>query len=396
MRHRLALLLVIALVACRRESAAVKPPEPAKQPQESRDDAPERENLLNYAHGAVAISRTGEALLKGSILRAIDGDRDPGSLWSSPPHNPGQTLVFALPSRTRLTRVGAESGTVEALRFESSLDGATFRELATVRLQYNHEAQLFDVPPTEASYLRVTTLDAGRTFIGLNSVHARGTALEPVRPGPLDGCWVMDTERAAMTQQGAYVFGRNGDVLLDGGSDGRFYRFVWTRGAQYGVAAISVTADGRHMSGIRWHEEAEPLFISTTWVGRKTDCPATPEISDAVFRTYLARQGRYPMYGLRFDAQGHLMESESGVMLERLAGMKDVRIVANEFLQPSAAQNRVVAQAKLDTLAAALRKRGVELASFELVNHGSEQPHRAANTDANRSLYGSVDLELRR
>ncbi|HEV7923229.1 MAG TPA: discoidin domain-containing protein [Thermoanaerobaculia bacterium] len=379
-------LLVLALAA-----PAKAPPLP-----DHRDDAPERENLLNYAHGAVAISRTGEATLKGSVLRAIDGDRDPGSIWTSPPHDAQQTLVFALPSRTRLTRIGAESGTAVGLRFEASLDGTTFRELASVKLQRNGEAQLFDVTPTEASYLRVTTLDTGKTFIGLNSVHARGTAIEPAHPGSLEGCWAMDTERAAMTQQGAYVFGRNGEVLLDGGSDGRFYRFVWTRGAQFGVAAVSVTPDGRHMSGIRWHEEAEPLFIATTWVGRKSPCTERPKISDAVFRAYLEKHGRYPMYGLRFDEQGKLLESESGVMLDRLAGMKSARIVANEFLQATAARNRAVAQTKLDTLRAALQKRGVDLDRFELVNHGSEQPHRAVQTDATRSLYGSVDLELRR
>ena len=399
MKHRLALLVVFALAACHREDTptAAKPPDPPKPAQtDSRDDAPERENLLNYAHGAVAISRTGEATLKGSVVRAIDGDRDPGALWSSPPHNPVQTLVFALPSRTRLTRVGAESGTAQGLRFESSLDGTTFRDLATVKLQFNHEAQLFDVPPTEASYLRVTTLEGGAIFLGLNSVHARGTAVEPVKAGSLDGCWAMDTERAAFTQHGAYVFGENGPVLLEGGSDGRFYRFAWIRGEQYGLAAVSVTPDGRHMSGIRWHEEAEPLFVATTWVGQKTDCAGKPAVRDDVFRTFLAKHGRYPLYGLRFDDRGHLIESESGVMLDRLAKMQSARLVANEFLQPTPAQNRAVAQTKLDTLAAALKKRGADPARFELVNHGSDQPRRAANTDANRSLYGSVDLELRR
>jgi hypothetical protein len=391
-RQRLALLLLL-LAACRRD-AAVSPP--TKEP--PAVDA-ERENLLNYAHGAVAVSRTGEATLKGSVVRAIDGDRDPGSFWSTPPHDTLQTLVFALPSRTRVTRVGAENGGggAGALRFEASLDGEAFRDLATIKLQPHPEPQLFDVPPTEAAYLRVSTLEPDRVFIGLNSVHARGEALEPVRPGSLDGCWELDTERAAMTQQGSYVSGRSGGLLLDGGSDGRFYRFAWIKGEQYGLAAISVTPDGRHLSGIKWHEEAEPLFVGTTWIGAKTaDCAERPPISDAVFRAFLGKQGRYPMYGLRFDDEGRLLEAESAVMLERLAQMKDVRLVANELRQPTPARNRAVAQAKLDTLRAALVRRGVDLTRFELVNHGSEQPHRAAETDATRSLYGAVDLELRR
>jgi hypothetical protein len=389
------LLAFVALAACHR---AAPPPAPAKAalPPGHRDDAAERENLLNYAHGAVAISRTAEATVKDSLVRVVDGDRDVSSVWSTPPNDTLQTLVLALPSRTRLTRIGAESNTATGLRFESSLDGASFTPLATIKLQKKDEAQLFDVPPTEASYLRVSTLGSGPTFISINSVHARGTAIEPARPGSLEGCWAMDTEHAAMTQSGAYVFAENDGVLLDGGSDGRFYRFVWTKGAQFGVAAVSVTPDGRHMSGIRWHEEAEPLFIATTWVGRKTDCAKTPQISDAVFRAFLEKQGRYPMYGLLFDAEGKLLESESGVVLDRLAAIKSGRIVANEFLQPTPAQNRAVAQTKLDTLRAALQKRGVDLAGFAFVNNGSEHPHRAVETDATRSLYGSVDLELRR
>ncbi|HKO56374.1 MAG TPA: discoidin domain-containing protein [Thermoanaerobaculia bacterium] len=385
-------LLVIALAACGRD-AVVQPTTNAPKTEDA-----ERENLLNYAHGAVAVSRTAEATRKGSIVRLIDGDREPGSFWSTPPHDTEQTLVFALPSRTRVTRVGAQNGGggTDALRFEASLDGQAFRDLATVTLQRNQEPQLFDVPPTEAAYLRVSTPATDRLFIGLNSVHARGVALEPVRPGSMDGCWAIDAEHAAMTQQGAYVFGQLGELLLDGGSDGRFYRFAWIKGNEYGLAAISVTPDGRHMSGIKWHEEADPLFVGTTWIGEKTECAQQPRISDAVFRAYLEKQGRFPMYGLRFDDEGRLMEAESAVMLERLVQMKDVRIVANELRQPTVARNRAVAQAKLDTLRAALVKRGVDLTRFELVNHGSEQPHRPAETEATRSLYGAVDLELRR
>ncbi len=399
MRHRLALALaLLALAACHREDVAPPAARATKPalPVGHRDDGPERENLLNYAHGAVAISRTAEATVKDSVVRLVDGDRDVSSVWSTPPHDTLQTLVFALPSRTRLTRIGAESSTATGLRFESSLDGTSFTPLANLKLQKKDEPQLFDVPPAEASYLRVSTLDSGPTFININSVHARGAALEPAHPGSLEGCWALDAEHAAMTQNGAYVFGENEGVLLDGGSDGRFYRFVWTKGAQFGVAAVSVTPDGRHLSGMRWHEEAEPLFLATTWVGQKTDCAKKPEISDAVFRAFLEKQGRYPMYGLLFDGQGRLIESESGVMLDRLARIKSGRIVANEFLQPTAAQNRAVAQTKLDTLRAALRKRGVDPAAFELVNNGSDHPHRAVETDATRSLYGSVDLELRR
>lgn len=406
---RAGLLLILALAACRREDQPAPPqpqqrPAPPTQPAASLlTDAADRENLLNIAHGGTVVSRTGEATLKNSPVQAIIGDRGASGFWSSPPHDPLQSIVFGLPSRTTLTKIGAQQGGtgVKSLRFEASLDGATFNDLSTVKLAANREAQMFDVAPTEAAYLRVSTLDADQTFTGFAAIHARGTALEPAKPGSLDGCWQMDVDSAAMHQQGAYVFGSvaetNSALLLDGGSDGHFYRFVWIKGQQYGVAAIGVSPDGQHLSGAKWHEEAETLFLSTSWMGTKAPtCAGRPTVSEAVFRFYLETQGRYPMYGLLFDAQGNLVESESAAVLDRIAKLKSVRYLGNELGQPDAARNRAVAQRKLDTLRAALEKRGVDVSGLEFVNRGSEQPHRDADTEATRSLYGAVEIELRR
>ena len=398
----LRLALALALAACGGESVKLpdKPPDPRRAPKIAPpDDAAERDNLLNYAHGAVVVSRTGEATLKNSALRTIDGDRDQSSYWSSPPNDSQQTFVFALPSRSRLTQVGAEigSGSALALRFEASLDGQRFADLATIRLAPKPGPQLFGVPATEAAYLRVS-MDAGLPPIELRSLHARGTPLEPVEePGPIAGCWTVDARNGGFAQHGAHAAGQVDGALLDGGSDGRFYRFVLLKGPEYGLAAISVTPDGRHMSGIRWHEEAIDLFVQESWIGTRAGCRELPMTGDEVFRYFIGKLGRYPMYGLRFDDSGRLMEEESAFVLDRVAAFArttPIRLVGNELFQPSPERNRAVAQAKLDTLRTALAKRGVDVSRIELVNHGGDHPHREALTEAGRSLYGAVELVI--
>lgn len=397
---RLALALVLA--ACSREGP--QPPRKAASPKRPTgithpDDVAERENLLNFAHGAVVISRTSEASLQNSAVRAIDGDRDSTSVWSSPPGDSQQTLVFALPTRTRLTRIGAEVGEhpPRSTRFEASLDGKQFTDLGTVKLASKEGAQLFDVTPAEASYLRVSTLDGGLPFAELMSVHARGTPLDPVKPGPIAGCWMADTRKGAFAQHGAHAAGQIDGAIFDGGSDGKFYRFLWIKGKEYGLAAISVTPDGNHLSGIRWHEEALDLFVQDTWVAARTSCGEQPATGEEVFRYYIERQGRYPLYGIRFDDSGRLLEEESAFVLDRVAAFArttPIRLVGNELLQATPERNRAVAQAKLDAVRAALAKRGVDVSRIELVNHGGDHPHREALIDATRSLYGTVELEV--
>jgi len=397
----LRLALALALAACGGESVKLpeKPPDPQRASKIGPpDDVAERDNLLNYAHGAVVVSRTGEATLKNSALRTIDGDRDQSSYWSSPPNDSQQTFVFAIPSRSRLTQVGAEIGANSAckLRFEASLDGQHFADLATIQLAQKPGPQLFGVPPAEAGYLRVS-LDAGLPPIELRSLHARGTPLEPVKPGLIAGCWTAEARSGGFAQHGAHAAGQMDGALLDGGSDGRFYRFVLLKGPEYGLAAISVTPDGQHMSGIRWHEEAIDLFVAESWIGTRAACREQPMTGDEVFRYFIERLGRYPMYGLRFDDSGRLMEEESAFVLDRVAAFAKttpIRLVGNELFQPSPERNRAVAQAKLDSLRAALAKRGVDVSRIELVNHGGDRPHREALTEAGRSLYGAVELVI--
>ncbi|HEX3107795.1 MAG TPA: hypothetical protein VHU41_01795, partial [Thermoanaerobaculia bacterium] len=191
------------------------------------------------------------------------------------------------------------------------------------------------------------------------------------------------------------------DMKLDGGSDGRFYRFAWTRDKQYGLLAMSVTPDGKHLAAIVWHEEAIDIdqFYADDWLGDRGGCPENKDVD--VFPTYLQRFGYFPLYALRFSDDGTLDDDASSPELARIAKLiasnpqLQIRFVAHELTHPSPQENLAVAQKKIATLRDALLRRGVP-AKIGFVAVGEEHPHRAGTNPLIRAMYSSVDLELRR
>lgn len=408
MKHRPAILLFAfaALLRCSDAEGPSKPKAPPPQNPEllhrrGPDDSADRANLLNFAHGAVVVSRTGEASLENSAACAIDGD--PATAWLSPVDDPDQTLVFALPARARIRSVGVQLGGEvfvhpKSVEFAVSADGNTFTSVASFSPPPNG-MQLNDTPPTEARYVRFQTKGGNSQFVRAMSVFARGELLEPVNPGPLDGCWSVNDLQASFAQRGASVTGAmegKTPIAFEGGSDGRFYRLLWIRGPEYGVAAISVTPDGRHLSGMFWHEEAYNRFLGTTWFGEKRPCASGSDSSVDVMATYMQRYGRFPLYGLQFDGEGRLIEPASEAMLARLAAYLRragrMKLVAHELGLPDKAHNQAASQAKIDSVRAVLARKGIDMSHLQLIAVGSDSPHRPASTDAARSVYGAVEL----
>lgn len=359
----------------------------AQQP----DDAPDRDNLANLAYGASIASRTGESTLDYSAVQLIDGD--PVSTWLSPLHAPEQSIVVALPSRSRIEQLGAHRGAsprsgVNSLRIERSLDGVTFEPYTILHLAANGLYQMSPVPPAEATYLRVTTAEPTGAWAQLNSFVVRGKPVEPVAPRSLDGCWSINRNTAASFEQHGNSFsGSIGDLSVDGGSDGRAFRFVWTRGPQFGMGILTLTPDGRHLTGIKWYEEANPLFLGGSWFGDRVSCGAKHAKREDVFPVFLNRFGRFPFYSLSFDEQAKLLPG-SEPALDRLAK----HLAANPRTLWNLTNHGDAR--RLATLRAALAQRGVNLANVAFVQ--ATAPRREAFTQPTRALYDNIDLEIRR
>jgi len=329
--------------------------------------------------------------------------------WVTPASDPAQTVVLSLPARARIDRVGivtlATKAAVRDLRIDFSLDGSTFTRAVVLSAKEADGEQTVPVTlPVEAQYVRFSTLNARSVYLSIRQAVVNGTFLTTPAPGPIDGCWSIDGQPATFHSDRATVVGYAGgmrDMKLDGGSDGRFYRFAWTRDKQYGLVAMSVTPDGKHLAAIVWHEEAIDIdqFYADDWLGDRGGCPENRDVD--VFPTYLQRFGYFPLYALRFSDDGTLDDDASSPELARIAKLiasnpqLQIRFVAHELTHPSPQENLAVAQKKIATLRDALSRRGVP-AKIGFVAVGEEHPHRAGTNPLIRAMYSSVDLELRR
>lgn len=386
------LALAVALLACDRP--VTPPPPPAADPvgPPAEDIAAEKKNLLNMAYGATVISRTAELTLGASPALTIDGHPETG--WVSPPADTRQTLVLALPARARIDEVGLQTPAARHLEvrgalFEGSLDGVTFRRLYEPKFDSQRSPQLVAVEPAEAKYVRVTTTDAPGRFARINAIHVRGSLLDaPVR-GPLSGCWTVNGLAARFDEHdGGRITGtieEHGTVSLEGGADGMVYRLAWLRGPERGVAAITVSDDGKHLTGLEWHEEARVNTFSTSWFGERKPCPSQPPAPDEIASEFLTRRS-FPLY------------SENAATVSALLAQSPARrfrLVAHEYRADSVATNRQRAQAELDALRDALQKSGADLSHVQFIASGSDQPRKLAASELMRALYSFVAIERR-
>jgi hypothetical protein len=405
-RHVAAVLLLLLTCACGRRAAETTAPSPPKSALKAADDdTTERDNLLNYARGAVVVSRTGEFALWASALLAIDGD--PESCWFMPPHEPGQQLVAALPVESRIEQIGvsnaAAAGAISSVTFESSMDGINFSPLGAVERAAKKNAVLVPVRPVIARYVRATLKDdSKREGLALCSLQVRGVETGTRSVQDLTGCWIVNGSKLTLAQDGDHVFGQlegSKPTLIDGGSDGRFVRFVWVRDREFGYGAFSVEESGHHLSGRLWHEEPIPIFSGEAWFGERSPCTGRTMVGGGmVAATFFQRAGRFPLYGLRAASDGAIEVRRSAATLRALAGLiqaagpHHIRLEAHEFRRKDAAANRAWAGRELSSLHDLLVAGGVRLGDTELAVLGSEKPRQNARTEDQRALYSVIEI----
>jgi len=415
------LLALVLLAACPAAREPAQPAQPAQPPQateavpelqpSSSDDSEERNSLASLANGATVIERTGEGYLAVSAVNVIDGN--PDGFWLAPPGDLPQSVTIGLPARTRITSVGLRSQATDAFhlrkaRVEVASGEGAFQPVTDVTLKDSRDLLLFDVKPVDADRVRLTMLSGpvpGHE-VRLDSFVVRGQELEPPTPPRLTGSWKVNGYDTVFAQSGSHVTGviRMGKEPLhfEGGVDGnRMLRLLWTRGLEFGYAAMAVSRDGKHLSGIDWHEEPIPLFFDDAWFGERAGDAALADDTQPFAVTFLQRSGRWPLFGLSFRPDGSLDTSASEATLRVLVTLMarppaPIRFVSHEFREATASANHTRAQSALDALRAELTRRGTNLANVQFVTEGSDHPRQLAVTQPMRELYSSVDLEIQR
>ena len=404
--------LLSVFSGCKDEPAIPPKPTPAQIRQahinEAPDDSAERKNLLNIARGAAVVSRTAEMTLESSAMLTIDGD--PRTNWIAPTDDPAQMLTFSLGARTRIEQIGASSSpkaAVKTVRYETSIDGKTFTPLATQTLQREIGDQLVDVkPPVEANYLRASIVDAYGSLADFRSVVAHGTEVAPAQPRAVAGCWAINTFPAAFNEVAGTAFGwfdQRERMWLDGGFDGRVWRFVWIRGPQYGLIALSESPDSMHLSGLKFFEDADPYHSKDALFGdrRKCDVPA-PQPTVDVLRTFLERHGYVPLYGMHFDDANRLVPQESAFAMHELARMlrdtapRPVRLVSRELRGADAKSDMSVSVTRLQSLREELLRQKIDVSHVTFIAAGRENYRTAVWSEIMRTLQSGIELNIER
>jgi outer membrane protein OmpA-like peptidoglycan-associated protein len=409
------LLILIAVAACNR---APEPPPAAPAPQRATNEdvtsiaTPtldiDGDNLLNLAYGAALVSRTGELNLESSAVNAIDGMSF--TAWSSSPGAPEQTLVFALGAPSRVEQLGVttvdKNQTPAKVRFAASPDGRSWHDVITIE-PAGKGTTMKDVPPFEARYLRVNTIEPAEYYAALTSVHAIGAELRPAERQSFGGCWSVNTFPSTLTQSGARVTGVLGGAkqptYVDGGIEGRVARLMWIHGPMWGYAAATLTPDGRNISAITFHEE--PIFqnVAQAWIGERlgSRCDGTPLPSKSILTPadYLRRIGRWTMSGIVFDGEDRLIAEPSAATLDaaatllRAAPSQLFRIVATEFRNNNPNENLRRTKARVEAVRAALQSRGVDVSRIEFTGKGSTRDDIERPSAIQRMLWSRIDLE---
>ena len=429
-RPAVLLLLLLALSGCQRPVEAPVPEgsvfaPPKKHPYDGN-------NLLNLVYGASVVARTAEQNLDTTPVHAIDGS--PLTQWVSPPGAPSQTAVFSFPAPARIRQVGVLTPAKEVpreVRFTSSLDGSTWRDVATVHCKPTLAAQVANVQPFDSRYLRVEIVDDKLVYSSLTTLHAAGVLRAPPVVPEIEGCWRINGAPAVFRRYGARVVGRidtPNPVLFEGGSDGRVYRMMWKQAAMWGYATLTVGPDGKTLSGLRWHEEVNPLHASDAWLGERVPCemvssragardlgggavrgssvaPHPPRSLATLGMTHeaaaialLRNPGRWALYGVRFDGADRILAAESKVALDLAAHLIRTspsirwRLVAHEFLMNSPERNHARSAARVKAVRDALRARGINPNLLEVMAAGDLRPSSAVDSTSQRVMESVVEL----
>jgi len=363
----------------------------------------ELDNLLDFGSGAAVISRTGELNLDSSAAHAIDGMAV--TSWISAPGASDEQLVFSLLAPVRVKSVGVTTAPEQyvpaSLRFEGSNDGERWRELATIEPKDARERQLADVQePTTARFIRVTVLGKERYYVGARTLHVLGEEVGPPRTPSFTGCWTINGVPARITQEGARITGviqSDPPTFLDGGTNNRMAMINWIQGPTRGYAALTRSSDGKHLTGVTFHEEIQDLFTGAAWFGEV--CGDTPTSPLAAPGAFLETAGRYSIYGLAFDPNERLDEELSASALDAVAKLlrdapqQRFRITSREFRLETAALNARRTGARLTALRNALRARGIDTSRLELIAAGNQWIGPPITSPAQLLLACRIDIE---
>lgn len=410
MRNRY-LALALGLVCCgfipgSIWGQAAKKPAPVTMPQAS---------LVSFSAGALLVVSPPEYGSGWSALGIID--ERPESGWATPEGVLGpQVFVIELPEQTVLKTLtfdlagtdGAGRGAKDVLVEMSNTDAKSgFQKIGQVALKDKVDNQTFPVQAeVPGRWVRVTaqTNHGANDYLELMDFRATGKQLTHAPVANISGTYDTNYNQFHVRQEGTSLTGcyEYDKGVLTGGIEGRVLKFTWIEESGRGPAVMVVSADGKKLVGLWWHENQSGAPAGV-WNGEKVSdevgtCPHWAGGAAEQLTKDLEEFRRARVYGINFDTDSAVIREESKQTLERIVSVLksksdwQMTIEGHTDSTGSPAHNQTLSEKRAQSVSDYLTGAGIAATRLKAAGFGASKPVAGNETELGRAQNRRVEL----
>jgi len=372
-------------------------------------------SLVSFSAGALIVVAPPEYGGSWSAMGVID--ERPQSGWATPKGvvSP-QVFVIELPERTVLKTLtfdtantdGTNRGAKDVMVEMSSTDAKSgFQKIGQVVLKDKVNNQTFPVTaevPGRWVRLTVQNNHGAPDYLELMDFRATGTQLTHTPVANISGTYDTDYNQFHVLQEGTSLTGcyEYKEGVLTGGIEGRVLKFTWIEGESKGPAIMVVSADGKKLVGLWWHENQSGAPAGV-WNGEKLSdkvgsCPHWAGGAAQQLTKDLEEFGRARVYGINFDTDSAVIREESKQTLERIASVLKnkpdwkMTIEGHTDSTGSAAHNQTLSEQRARSVTDFLTAAGIPATRLKAAGFGSSKPVAGNETELGRAQNRRVEL----
>ena len=410
MRNRY-LALALGLVCCgfipgSIWGQAAKKPAPVTMPQAS---------LVSFSAGALLVVSPPEYGSGWSALGIID--ERPESGWATPEGVLGpQVFAIELPEQTVLKTLtfdlagtdGAGRGAKDVLVEMSNTDAKSgFQKIGQVVLKDKVNNQTFPVQAeVPGRWVRVTaqTNHGANDYLELMDFRATGKQLTHAPVANISGTYDTNYNQFHVRQEGTSLTGcyEYDKGVLTGGIEGRVLKFTWIEESGRGPAVMVVSADGKKLVGLWWHENQSGAPAGV-WNGEKVSdevgtCPHWAGGAAEQLTKDLEEFRRARVYGINFDTDSAVIREESKQTLERIVSVLksksdwQMTIEGHTDSTGSPAHNQTLSEKRAQSVSDYLTGAGIAATRLKAAGFGASKPVAGNETELGRAQNRRVEL----
>lgn len=430
MHKRIALALVLAVLACKKSetatnttaattSSAATAMSGTSAATQTTLPTHNSENLVALASGAFPVSRASAPEQGGEAYYMFDDDPQTG--WASQDGKFNEATVVEMADRAVIKQVGFDEAHIaydgrlpKKIIVEVSDTNATtgFKPIAEVSLPEMKDGYVFPVSaevPGRWVRLTVTQAASDAALAQIMEFRAFGERLTHNPVPNIAGTYDTNVGQFHLKQEGATVSGcyDRGTEPLVGGMEGRLLKFKYAVGENGSGPALLVVSDDGHMFGGWWRTDSTVVEHPTLdpIEGKRvssdpgnTACPQWQKPADQQLADDLKAKGRIRLYGINFDSDSDVIRDESKPTLDQVAAMLkanptwNVTIEGHTDSTATAEHNQDLSSRRANAVKQYLTGAGIDGSHLEAAGLGSSQPVATNDTALGRAANRRVEL----